>query len=298
VPLGGIGTADDVAHAVVCLASPGAACVTGQAPVVDGGVADQMPQPIAGLAGEVTPAASRQSTAKACRAPQSTWSRNSSRSSFLCSSSRSPPKGISPLASTIFMSTPCSPRPGLAITAKRSSWLAARCSGSKVQAVPSGLISVMSQACSTGAPNSSWKLRGIAGGQAEPPMTVQRMVLNFRSFAPTCADRPCQTVGTPAEPVTFSCSTSTYRLLPSRARPGKTSFAASTNEVSDSVARTKGVGSAFDESNITPIAVMVTSGRAQPGDAETLLPPFEAIDRESRIQRPGEVAAASALPIA
>ena len=38
--------------------------------------------------------------------------------------------------------------------------------------MPSGLISVMPQACSTCTPYSSWKVRIIAGGQAEPPITV------------------------------------------------------------------------------------------------------------------------------
>jgi hypothetical protein len=42
-------------------------------------------------------------------------------------------------------------------------------------------------------------LRIIAGGQAEPPMALRRMVLNFRPLASTWASRPCHTVGTPAE---------------------------------------------------------------------------------------------------
>ena len=42
VPLARIGTPEDVAHAVVHLAGPGASYLTGQALVVDGGVADRM----------------------------------------------------------------------------------------------------------------------------------------------------------------------------------------------------------------------------------------------------------------
>lgn len=51
VPLGRIGTAEDVAHAVVYLAGAGAAYVTGQSLVVDGGVADHMLQLIPGRPG-------------------------------------------------------------------------------------------------------------------------------------------------------------------------------------------------------------------------------------------------------
>ncbi len=65
----------------------------------------------------------------------------------------------------------------------------------------------------------------MAGGQAEPPMALLRMVLNFSWFASTCASRPCHTVGTPALMVTFSPSKSSYRLLPSRPGPGSTSLA-------------------------------------------------------------------------
>src|SRR5437868_288948 len=72
---------------------------------------------------------------------------------------------------------------------------------------------------------SSSKVSNIAGGQAEPPMIVRFMVLNFRSLFCTCVSRPCQTVGTPAETVTPSASNSSYRLLPSRPGPGNTSLA-------------------------------------------------------------------------
>src|SRR3954468_7641911 len=65
----------------------------------------------------------------------------------------------------------------------------------------------------------------MAGGQADPPMMVRRIVWNFRLFASTCASRPCHTVGTPADTVTPSASNSSYRLLPSRNGPGNTSLA-------------------------------------------------------------------------
>lgn len=52
VPPGRIGAPGDVAHAVVCLAGADAAHVTGQAPVVDGGVADRMLQMIPGRPGK------------------------------------------------------------------------------------------------------------------------------------------------------------------------------------------------------------------------------------------------------
>ena len=41
----------------------------------------------------------------------------------------------------------------------------------------------------------------MAGGQAEPPITVRVMVENLRLFASVWPRRPCQTVGTPAETV-------------------------------------------------------------------------------------------------
>jgi glucose 1-dehydrogenase len=52
VPLGRIGTAEDVAGAVVYLASDDAAYVTGQSLVVDGGVADHMLTMIPGRPGK------------------------------------------------------------------------------------------------------------------------------------------------------------------------------------------------------------------------------------------------------
>ncbi|MCY1367927.1 hypothetical protein D9M69_548820 [compost metagenome] len=65
----------------------------------------------------------------------------------------------------------------------------------------------------------------MAGEQAEPPMMVRRMVLNFKPLLVTCTSRPCHTVGTPAETVTPSDSNSSCRLLPSRPGPGNTSLA-------------------------------------------------------------------------
>jgi hypothetical protein len=94
-----------------------------------------------------------------------------------------------------------------------------------VLTVPSGLSSVMPQAWSTWTPYSSSKVRIIAGGQAEPPITVRFSVPNPMPFAFTCWSRPSQMVGTPAEQVTFSDSKSSTRLAPSSCAPGNTSFA-------------------------------------------------------------------------
>ena len=55
------------------------------------------------------------------------------------------------------------------------------CFALKVVAVPSGLISVMPQACSTSTPYSSWNARIIAGGHADPPITT-RFSVEKRSF--------------------------------------------------------------------------------------------------------------------
>jgi glucose 1-dehydrogenase len=52
VPLGRIGTPEDVAQAVLYLASPGAAYVTGQALTVDGGISDHMLTLIPGRTGK------------------------------------------------------------------------------------------------------------------------------------------------------------------------------------------------------------------------------------------------------
>jgi 3-oxoacyl-[acyl-carrier protein] reductase len=52
VPLGRIGTADDVGEVVAFLTSPGAAYVTGQALTVDGGVAEHMLGMIPGRPGK------------------------------------------------------------------------------------------------------------------------------------------------------------------------------------------------------------------------------------------------------
>jgi hypothetical protein len=49
-------------------------------------------------------------------------------------------------------------------------------------------------------------VRIIAGGQAEPPITVRLKVLNLRLFCFTYVSSPSQTVGTPALKVTFSDS--------------------------------------------------------------------------------------------
>ena len=77
------------------------------------------------------------------------------------------------------MSTPKITRPCFACTAYFASLSAPVCLPLNVATVPSGLISVMPQACSTLTPKSSWNVRIIAGGQAEPPITVARSVENF-----------------------------------------------------------------------------------------------------------------------
>lgn len=88
----------------------------------------------------------------------------------------------------------------------------------------SGLISVMPQACRTDTPNSSWKAWIMAGGHAEPPITVRLRVLNLKPPALTWFSNICQTVGTPAAKVTPSDSINSYTDLPSRAGPGNTSL--------------------------------------------------------------------------
>ena len=74
--------------------------------------------------------------------------------------------------------------------------------------MPSGDISVMPQACITATPYWSLKAFIMAGGQAEPPITVRLSVLNFRLLACMWPSSICQTVGTPAAMVTFSVSSS------------------------------------------------------------------------------------------
>ena len=91
-----------------------------------------------------------------------------------------------------------------------------------VHAVPSGLISVMPQAWSTWTPYFCSNSLIIAGGQADPPITVRFIDENLSLFASVCASRPCHTVGTPAEHVTCSASNSSYSDLPSRCGPGNT----------------------------------------------------------------------------
>src|SRR5690606_12262311 len=99
------------------------------------------------------------------------------------------------------------------------------CFACRVQAVPSGDISVMPQACTTCTRRRSIRVSIIAGGQAEPPITVRRKVENRKSLVSTWLIRPSQTVGTPAEKVTPSASNNSYSDLPSSAGPGNTSLA-------------------------------------------------------------------------
>ncbi len=65
----------------------------------------------------------------------------------------------------------------------------------------------------------------MAGGQAEPPITVRSMVEKPAPDSRRWLSRPSQTVGTPAEQVTRSASISSCSDLPSRSLPGITSFA-------------------------------------------------------------------------
>ena len=64
----------------------------------------------------------------------------------------------------------------------------------------------MPQAWFTVTPCLSRNASSIAGGQAEPPITVRFMVLSLSALASMCESSICHTVGTPAENVTFSCS--------------------------------------------------------------------------------------------
>lgn len=93
-----------------------------------------------------------------------------------------------------------------------------------LQVVPSGDISVMPQAWITSTP-SALSVRIMAGGHAEPPITVRRNDENFRPLPCTCCSRPSHTVGTPAEKLTCSCSNSSYSEAPSSFGPGNTSLA-------------------------------------------------------------------------
>src|SRR5581483_3501863 len=83
----------------------------------------------------------------------------------------------------------------------------------------------MPQARRHATPYSSWKALIIAGGHAEPPTTTVLSVPKRSLFSFMYASSPSHTVGTPADAVTFSPSNSSYRLLPSSAAPGNTSFA-------------------------------------------------------------------------
>jgi hypothetical protein len=109
--------------------------------------------------------------------------------------------------------------------ARRCGASSARCRAWSLHTDPSGLVSVMPQACTTCTPWRSWKDCTMAGGQAEPPMMVRRMVLNFSPLASTCASSPCHTVGTPADTVTPSASNSACSDAPSSRGPGNTSLA-------------------------------------------------------------------------
>ena len=77
----------------------------------------------------------------------------------------------------------------------------------------------------TSTPKSSSRVRIIAGGQAEPPMTVRFRVERRRPFCFMWLMTPSQMVGTPALKVTRSDSNSACSDLPSRCGPGKTSLA-------------------------------------------------------------------------
>src|SRR5262249_3029655 len=83
----------------------------------------------------------------------------------------------------------------------------------------------MPHACSTWTPYFSWNSLIIAGGQADPPITVRLIVEKRRLFVSVYASNPCHTVGTPAETVTFSASSNSYKDLPPSAAPCIISFA-------------------------------------------------------------------------
>ena len=65
----------------------------------------------------------------------------------------------------------------------------------------------------------------MAGGHAEPPITVRLSELNRRPPACMWLSIICHTVGTPAANVTLSASIKSKIDLPSMAGPGNTSLA-------------------------------------------------------------------------
>jgi hypothetical protein len=111
-----------------------------------------------------------------------------------------------PSASTIFISTPGSGRPCFNDSANRSSADHRSCLAFSVLIVPTGLISVIPQPCSTLRPKSSDSVRTIAGGTAEPPIVAYLSVENLRRCCFMWAIRLSHTVGTPAELSTRSVS--------------------------------------------------------------------------------------------
>ena len=74
--------------------------------------------------------------------------------------------------------------------------------------MPSGLISVMPQACSTSTPYSISNASIIAGGAAEPPITAYFTVESLSLLACRYCSSANQMVGTPAAKVTLSFSNS------------------------------------------------------------------------------------------
>ncbi|MNT54545.1 hypothetical protein D3C72_1917150 [compost metagenome] len=66
----------------------------------------------------------------------------------------------------------------------------------------------MPQPWMTSTSNLSIRVSIMAGGHAAPPITVRRKVENFKLFCKAWFSKPSQTVGTPAENVTFSASNS------------------------------------------------------------------------------------------
>ena len=91
--------------------------------------------------------------------------------------------------------------------------------------VPRGEVSVMPQAWVTSTPNSSRKPRTMASGTAEPPITTRLRVESLPPVWRRWVSSICQTVGTAAEKVTFSDSSSSCTEAPSSFGPGMTSLA-------------------------------------------------------------------------
>jgi hypothetical protein len=91
--------------------------------------------------------------------------------------------------------------------------------------VPTGLISVMPQPCSTVTPCPSRNARIMDSGTAAPPMTVRSRLSSVLPLLSRYCRSADQTVGTPAASVTRSSVINRCSVSPSAIfGPGNTSF--------------------------------------------------------------------------